>query len=75
MEGDKPVKKAFKKYPLGYFHINIAEVRTGEGKLYLFVAVDRTFKFAFAQLHDKAGKVVAAQFPRDLIDAVSRTFL
>jgi transposase-like protein len=70
VEGDKPAKKAFKKYPIGYFHIDIAEVRTEEGKLYLFVAVDRTSKFAFAQLHDKAGKVVAARFLRDLIDAV-----
>ena len=41
-----------------------------KGNLYLFVAVDRTSKFAFAQLHDKAGKLVAAQFLRDLIDAV-----
>ena len=33
---DKPVKKRFKTYPVGYFHIDIAEVRTAEGKLYLF---------------------------------------
>ncbi len=45
-EGDKPVKKKFKKYPIGYFHIDTAEVRTEEGKLYLFVAIDRTSKFA-----------------------------
>src|SRR3974377_634083 len=60
VEGDKPAKKAFKKYPIGYFHIDIAEVRTEEGKLYLFVAMDRTSKFAFAQLHSKAGKMRAA---------------
>ena len=47
VEGDKP-RKAFKRYPIGYFHIDIAEVRTEEGKLYLFVAIDRTTKFAFA---------------------------
>jgi len=40
MEGDKPAKKKFKAYPIGYFHIDIAEVRTEEGKLYLFVALD-----------------------------------
>jgi len=49
--GDKPAKQPFKRYPIGYFHIDIAEVRTDEGKLHLFVAVDRTSKFAFAQLH------------------------
>ena len=40
--------------PIGYFHIDIAEVMTEEGKLHLFVAVDRTSKFAFAQLHEAA---------------------
>jgi transposase InsO family protein len=80
MQGDKPARKAFKKYPIGYFHIDIAEVRTEEGKLHLFVAIawrsrrgaayDRTSKFAFAQLHEKATRAVAAGFLRDLIAAV-----
>jgi len=34
VEGDKPTKKKFKPYPLGYFHIDIAEVSTEAGKLY-----------------------------------------
>src|SRR5215212_9242413 len=34
-EGDKPAKKRFKPYPIGFLHIDIAEVRTQEGKLYL----------------------------------------
>lgn len=70
VEGDKPGKKKFKRYPIGYFHIDIAEVRTAEGKLYLFVAIDRTSKFAYAELHEKAGKMVAARFLRDLVAAV-----
>ena len=53
MAGDRP-KKRFKTYPIGYFHIDIAEVRTEEGRLYLFVAVDRTSKFAHAELREKA---------------------
>ncbi len=69
VEGDKP-KKKFKRYPIGYFHIDIAEVRTGEGKIRLFVAIDRTSKFAYVELHERAGKVVAAQFLRNLIAAV-----
>ena len=48
--------------PIGYFHIDIAEVRTAEGKLYLFVAIDRTSKFAFAQLVEKANTVTARTF-------------
>ena len=67
--GDKPAKKKFKAYPIGYFHIDIAEVHTEEGRLYLFVAIDRTSKFAFAQLHEKATRQVAADFLRALIAA------
>ena len=68
--GDKPAKKKFKAYPIGYFHIDIAEVHTEEGRLYLFVAIDRTSKFAFAQLHEKATRQVAGDFLRALIAAV-----
>ena len=70
IEGDKPEKKRFKQYPIGYFHIDIAQVSTEEGKLYLFVAIDRTSKFAFVRLVESAGKMEAAQFLRDLILAV-----
>ena len=70
IEGDKPAKKRFASYPIGYFHLDLAEVSTEEGKLRLFVAVDRTSKFAFARLVESAGKMEAAQFLRDLIEAV-----
>src|ERR1700704_151172 len=42
VDGDKPARKKFKTYPIGFFHIDLAEVQTAEGKLYLFVAIDRT---------------------------------
>ena len=70
VEGDKPTRKAFKAYPLGYFHIDIAEVRTEQGKLHLFVAIDRTSKFAFVELHERATTRVSADFLRRLIAAV-----
>ena len=66
VEGDKPTKKAFKAYPIGFFHIDIAEVQTADGKLYLFVAIDRTSKFAFTELHTKATTRTAADFLRPL---------
>jgi transposase InsO family protein len=69
VEGSKP-KKTFKDYPIGYVHIDIAEVWTEEGKLYMFVAIDRTSKLAFAELHDRATRRVAADFLRRLIEAV-----
>ena len=71
--GDKPKRSRFKAYPIGFFHIDIAEVHTEEGRLYLFVAIDRTSKFAFAQLHEKATRRVAADFLRALVAAVPYT--
>src|SRR5215212_6672817 len=70
IEGDKPAKKKFKSYPIGFFHIDIAEVQTAEGKLYLFVAIDRTSKFAFVQLAEKANRVTASAFLVALVKAV-----
>jgi len=69
VEGSKPRKK-FKTYPIGYFHIDIAEVWTDDGKLYMFVAIDRTSKFAFAELHERATRRIAGDFLRRLIEAV-----
>ena len=70
VEGDKPDRRKFKVYPIGYFHIDIAEVRTEEGKLYLFVAIDRTSKFAFVELYEKATARRATDFLQALIKAV-----
>jgi len=70
MEGDKPKRQKFKRYPIGYFHIDIAELRTNEGKLYLFVAIDRTSKFAVAQLVDKANRKTAWEFLETVLEAV-----
>ena len=70
VEGDKPGKKRFKAYPIGYFHIDIAEVQTAEGKLYLFVAIDRTSKFAVVKLVREANRVTASDFLVMLVAAV-----
>jgi transposase-like protein len=68
--GEKPAKRPFKTYPIGYFHIDIAEVRTQEGRLYLSVAIDRTSKFAFTELHEKATTAASRDFLLRLIAAV-----
>lgn len=39
MGSDKP---AFEAYPIGLVHLDIADVRREEGKLYLWVAIDST---------------------------------
>lgn len=64
---DQPLRKKFKDYPIGYLHIDFAEVHTQEGKQYLFVAVDRTSKVAFAELQPQATKTLAADFLRRVL--------
>src|ERR1700722_18962146 len=54
----------------GFFHVDIAEVQTAQGKLYLFVAVDRTSKFAVARLVDKANMQTARAFLEALVATV-----
>lgn len=70
VEGDKPLRKKFKQYPIGYFHIDIAEVNTKEGRLYMFVATRRTSKFAYAELHLNQTRDTACRFLRQLIAIV-----
>lgn len=70
VEGDRATRKAFKPYPIGFFHIDIAEVQTAEGKLFLFVAIDRISKFAFVQLVESATRVTASAFLEALVAAV-----
>lgn len=69
LETDKPPKK-FKTYPIGSFHIDIAEVQTEEGNRYLFEAIDRTYKFADAELHERATRLNAKVLLEYLIEAV-----
>jgi transposase InsO family protein len=70
VEGNQPRRKKFDSYPIGFVHIDLAEVRTTEGKLYLFVAIDRTSKFAVVQLVEKADVRAAADFLEALVEAV-----
>jgi transposase InsO family protein len=70
LDGRRPAKKKFKVYPIGYFHVDLTEVRTAEGKLYLFVAIDRTSKFAFTRLVERATRREAADFLQELIETI-----
>ena len=63
-------KKKFKTYAIGYFHVDFTELRLADGKLYLFVAVDRTSKLAFAELHATATAALAAAFWQRVVQAV-----
>jgi hypothetical protein len=70
MRGDKQQKKKFKSYPIGFFHIDITEVRTEEGKQHLFVGIDRTSKFAVAKLYNRATTESSKDFLELLVMSV-----
>jgi hypothetical protein len=69
-EGNVASRKNFKAFHIGCFHIDIAEMRTAEGRLHLFVAIDQTRKFAHVELHDRATPSIAKQFQLNLIIAI-----
>ena len=63
--------KTFIDYPICNFYVDIAQFNTEEGRLYMFVDVDRTLKYANVELHEKATREIAAQFLETLIENVS----
>jgi transposase InsO family protein len=60
----------FDRYPIGFFRIDLAEVRTAESKLYLLVPINRTSKFVAVEFVEKAGMQAAAAFLQALVEAV-----
>ena len=70
VEGDQPKRKASKDYPIGYVHIDFAEVRTEEGKLFLFVAIDRTSKVVYTELHEDSKRATAVGFLHAVVAAL-----
>ena len=54
---------------MGYVHIDIAELRLAEGKLNMFLAIDRVSKFTYVKFRDDLGKMNGADFLRGVIQA------
>src|SRR3546814_8319919 len=69
-KADREKPKKFKKYEIGYFHVDIAELRYEGGRGFLYVEVDRTSKLVFARIYRRATKLAAAAFLRVLIKTV-----
>lgn len=69
-EAQEKRKTQFKKYEIGFFHLDICEVRTGEGKAYIYVAIDRVSKYVYAEIHSSATSSASSQFLANLIRSV-----
>ena len=66
LKKEKKEHKPFKKYEPGYIHIDITEIHSQEGKLYLFVAIDRTTKYCFVRLYKNQSKKESLSFLEEL---------
>src|SRR5215218_3191559 len=62
-------RKRFAETQIGYVHIDLCELRSAEGKVFLFLAIDRVSKFAYVELHPAATMMTGAAFLRSVIEA------
>jgi transposase InsO family protein len=70
VEEGKPGRQKFKRHPIRFFHIDIAEVQAAEGKLYLFVGTGRASNFTVTELVERADRHTAWEFVQHILEAV-----
>src|ERR1700691_1482032 len=69
IEETKEQRKRFKTYQIGYVHIDSCELRHADGKLVMFLAIDRVSKFTYVEFHDCAGKMEGSAFLKNVVEA------
>jgi transposase InsO family protein len=62
-------RKRFAETTIGYVHIDICELRLADGKLLMFLAIDRVSKFTHVAFLDAATKLNGAAFLREVVAA------
>ena len=68
VSNDKASKRGtFKETKIGFVHIDSCELRLAEGKLIMFLAIDRVSKFTVVEFHQSAGKMEGSAFLRHVI--------
>jgi len=58
----------FSETKIGYVHIDSCEFRHAEGRLVMFLAIDRVSKFTYVEFHKKAGKMNGSAFLRKVVE-------
>ena len=61
-------RKRFAETKIGYVHIDVCELRLAEGKLFMFLAIDRVSKFAYVDFRDACTKANGAAFLREVVE-------
>jgi transposase InsO family protein len=59
----------FAETRIGYVHIDVCELRLSEGKLFMFLAIDRVSKFTHVAFYDANTKMNGAAFLRGVVAA------
>jgi transposase InsO family protein len=62
-------RERFAETTIGYVHIDVRELRLAQGKLFLFLAIDRVSKFAHVAFLDANTKLDGAAFLRQVVAA------
>src|SRR5687768_17416227 len=59
----------FAETTIGYVHLDHCELRLADGKLHMFLAIDRVSKFTYAEFHDRTKMLNGAAFLQSVIEA------
>jgi transposase InsO family protein len=66
-------RQHFAETAIGYVHVDVCELRLAEGKLFLFLAIDRVSKFVHVAFFEAATKMNGAAFLRQVVAAFPYT--
>src|SRR3954471_19001221 len=59
----------FAETRIGYVHMDSCQLRSAEGKVHMFLAIDRVSKFAYVELHATAEMATGGAFMRGVVAA------
>ena len=62
-------RERFAETAIGYVHIDSCELRLADGKLHMFLAIDRVSKFTYVEFHEHADTTTGAAFLRNVVVA------
>src|ERR671921_1106748 len=70
-QGEEKASKRgrFAETVIGYVHIDVCELRLAQGKLFMFLAIDRVSKFTHVAFLDANTKANGAAFLREVVEA------
>jgi transposase InsO family protein len=68
-EGKASKRQRFAETAIGYVHIDVCELRLAEGKLFMFLAIDRVSKFTHVAFFEANTKMNGAAFLREVVEA------